>query len=115
MNGRKIPLPAASKHNYNALLGYEKGPISLRLTGAYRAGYLDELGGSAMTDRYVKDHLQIDATAKYRINENVQIYAEMVNINNEPYLAYQKGPGADRLLQYETYSWTGKFGLRTNF
>ncbi|MEZ5891524.1 MAG: TonB-dependent receptor, partial [Parvularculaceae bacterium] len=33
--GRTITLPAASKHNYNASLGYEKGPVSLRATAAY--------------------------------------------------------------------------------
>src|SRR3546814_15870913 len=44
---RTIPLPAASKHTFNAILGYEKGPVSIRLAGAYRSGYLDELGGSA--------------------------------------------------------------------
>src|SRR5690606_21640159 len=47
INGRYIPLPAASKHTFNAVLGYEKGPVSLRLSGAYRSGYLDEVGGDA--------------------------------------------------------------------
>lgn len=125
VGGRSIPLPASSKNTYNAMLGYENGPWSLRLTAAYRDGYLDELGGSALTDRYVKEHLQFDASAKYRINENFQLYAEFVNLNDEPYIAYQKGIDSpatgiadnvrDRLLQYETYSWTGKFGLRMTY
>jgi TonB-dependent receptor len=112
---RVIPLPAASRNNYNATLGYEKGPVSLRATAAYRGEYLDELGGDADEDRYVKNHLQIDLSAKYKLTDNVRLYADFVNLNNEPYLAFQKGPGRDRLLQFETYSWTGKFGVKATF
>jgi hypothetical protein len=52
---------------------------------------------------------------KYSLTDQVRLYAELVNINDEPYVAYQQGPGRDRLLQYETYSWTGKVGLRVTF
>ncbi|XOV89248.1 MAG: TonB-dependent receptor [Pseudomonadota bacterium] len=115
INGRTIPLPAASENNYNAMLGYEKGPVSLRVTAAYRDEYLDELGGSAEEDRYVKDHLQVDVTASYQVTEQFKLYAQLVNLNDEPYVAFQRGPGRDRLLQYETYSWTGKIGLQASF
>ena len=113
--GRTIPLPASAKHTYNATLGYEKGPVSLRLAAAYRDKYLDELGGDAETDRYVEDHLQYDISAKYRVSSNFQIVAELVNLGDEPYVAYQNGPNGKRLLQYEEYSWTGKIGVRANF
>ncbi|MCB1693574.1 MAG: TonB-dependent receptor, partial [Pseudomonadales bacterium] len=115
IGSRTIPLPAASKHNYNLMLGYEKGPVSVRVTAAYRDKYLDELGGSAEEDRYVKDHLQLDLTASYDVTRQVKVYAQMVNLNDEPYLAYQSGPVRERLLQYETYSWTGKLGVQVNF
>jgi len=113
--GRSIPLPASSKHTYNATLGYEKGPVSLRLAAAYRDKYLDELGGDAESDRYVEDHLQFDVSAKYRVTSNFQIVAELVNLGDEPYVAYRNGPNGKRLLQYEEYSWTGKIGVRANF
>jgi len=115
IDGRDVPLIDSSKNTWNATFGYEKGPISLRLAGAYRDKYLDELGSEADEDRYVKSHLQWDFTGKYRINPNLQLFAELVNITNEPYVAYQRGPGRDRLLQYEEYSWTAKMGLRANF
>ncbi|MGL6042472.1 MAG: TonB-dependent receptor, partial [Sandaracinobacteroides sp.] len=57
---RRIPLPAASKHTFNAVLGYDKGALSFRIAGAFRDGYLDELGGSAEEDRYVRSHFQLD-------------------------------------------------------
>ncbi len=115
LGNRDIPLPAASENNFNAMLGYEKGPVSIRLTAAYRDSYLDEVGGSADEDRYVEDHLQWDLTASYAINDQFRLYAQFVNLNDEPYVAYQNGPGADRLLQYEEYSWTGKFGVQVTF
>jgi TonB-dependent receptor len=110
--GRTIPLPFASEHTYNAMLGYEKGRFSLRLAMTYRDEYLDELGEDPEEDRYVKDHLQTDISAKFQIDDRFQLYAEFVNLGDEPYVAFQRGPGADRLRQYEEYSWTGKFGFR---
>ena len=112
---RKIPLPAASESTWNAMLGYEKGPLSIRLTSAYRDSYLDELGGDPEEDRYVEDHMQIDLSMSYQVQDNIKLYAQLANLNDEPYVAYQPGPGANRLLQYEEYSWTGKFGVQMTF
>lgn len=113
--GREIPLAKASEHTYNAMIGYEKDGFSARVAASYRSGYLDELGGSPDEDRYVKDHLQWDVSVKYRITPEAQIFAEFINIGDEPYIAYQKGPDGERLLQYEEYSWTGKAGFRLSF
>jgi TonB-dependent receptor len=113
--GRFIPLPASAKHTFNAVLGYEKGPISLRAAGAYRSSYLDEVGDDPMEDRYVADHFQVDFTAKYRVTPNVQLIGEFINAFDEPYYAYQSGPSGRRLLQYEEYSWTAKIGVKANF
>jgi TonB-dependent receptor len=115
VQGREVPLPAASENTWNATLGYESGPVSLRLAASYRDLYLDELGGDADEDRYVEDHLQIDLSGKYDVNDRLQLFAEFVNLTDEPYVAYQRGPGRNRLLQYEEYSWTGKAGLRLRF
>lgn len=115
VDGRTIALPASAENTFNATLGYEKGPISLRFAAAYRDGYLDELGGDADEDRMIKDHIQFDLSGKYRITPHLQFFAEAVNMGDEPYIAYQRGPGGDRLLQYEEYSWTAKTGLRYTF
>ncbi len=112
---RDVMLPASSKHTVNAVLGYEKGPINLRLSGTYRDKYLDELGGDADSDRYVDDHFQLDLSAKYAVTENVQVYYEWVNINNAKYFAYNMLGGQRNLYQYEEYNWTMKAGVRVNF
>ncbi|WCP13773.1 Vitamin B12 transporter BtuB [Sphingobium sp. AntQ-1] len=112
---RDIPLPASSRHTFNVVLGYEKGPVSVRLAGTYRDKYLDEVQAVADEDRYVRQHFQLDASARYRITPNIQVFGEWVNINNAKYVAYQNAPTTRRLLQYEKYSYTMKFGVRANF
>jgi len=112
---REITLPATSKHTANIALGYEKGPISLRVAGTYRDSYLDELGDTAGEDRLVDDHFQLDLSAKYRVSDNVQLFYEWVNVNNAKYFAYNNYGGRRNLYQYEEYSWTMKFGARVNF
>jgi TonB-dependent receptor len=113
--GRTIALPASSENTFNASLGYEKGPLSLRVTAAYRDKYLDELGESATEDRFVEDHIQYDLSARYRVTPQFQLFAELVNLGDEPYVAYQNVAGRKRLLQYEEYSWTAKTGFRVSF
>jgi TonB-dependent receptor len=114
---RTIPLPESSDNVLNATIGYERNRWSLRLAGTYRAGYLDELAftGGADEDRYVKQHAQFDLSARYNVSDNLQLFLDLINLTDEPYIAYQTGPVLDRLLQYEEYSWTGKLGFRMNF
>jgi len=113
---REIPLPATSEHTFNAVLGYEKGPISLRLAGSYRDGFLDEVNpdGPAF-DRYVDSRFQLDFTGRYDVTDNVQVYFEWININDAEFYAFNRLGGRQNLLQYEEYDWTMKGGLRLTF
>lgn len=97
------------------MIGYEKGPLSLRAAGTFRDKYLDELGDDATTDRYVSNHFQLDLSGKYRITDNIRMFAEWVNVFDRPYFAYQNLDARRRLLQYEEYSWTAKFGVTASF
>ncbi len=110
---RGIVLPATAKHTGNIVLGYEKGPISVRLAGTYRDKVLDSLEDPA--DRHLDDHFQLDLSAKYRLTENVQLFYEWVNINDAKLFAYKNFAGSQRLYQYERYNWTMKFGARLSF
>ena len=112
---RDIALPATAKHTANFSVGYDKGPFDIRLTGTYRDKYLDELSDTADLDRYVDDHFQLDLSAKYRVNDTVQVFYEWVNINNAKYFAYNRLGGSRNLYQYEEYNWTMKAGVRVNF
>lgn len=112
---RRINLPNASKNTFNVVLGYEKGPISLRAAGTFRDKYLDEVGDAPDTDRVVNQHFQLDLSAKYKLTDNIRLFADWVNVNNAKYYAYQNFAGAQRLLQYEEYGSTVKFGARVSF
>ena len=108
---RKIALPSSSKHTFNVVLGYEKGPLSLRAAGTYRSKYLDEIADTAEEDRYVDQHFQLDLSAKFRVTERIRIFGEWINVNDARYFAYQNFEGGKRLLQYERYGPTVKFGV----
>ncbi|SFG22336.1 TonB-dependent receptor [Novosphingobium sp. CF614] len=112
---RRISLPSASKNTFNAVLGYEKGPISLRAAGTFRDKYLDEVADAPDEDRIVNQHFQLDLSAKYKLTDNIRLFADWVNVNNAKYFAYQNFAGAKRLLQYEENGSTVKFGARVTF
>lgn len=115
IDGREIPLPASAKNTFNAVLGYEKGPFSVRLAGAYRDKFLEEVGGSADDDRYTSNHFQLDLSARYWVTPKIQLFGDWINMTDEPYFAYQNLNGRRRLLQYEEYDWTIKGGVRVRF
>lgn len=115
IDDRTIPLPASSEVTWNAMAGYENDIFSARLTAAYRDEYLDELGGSADEDRYVKAHAQLDFSGSYKYSDNTEFYLKLINLTDEPYVAFQKGPVSDRLLQFEEYSFTAKLGMKLRF
>ncbi len=115
METRDIPLPSSSKHTFNAVLGYEKGPVNFRLAGTYRDRYLDELGAQASEDRYVDNHFQLDASIKFKLTKNIRLFGEWININNAKFFAYQNFDTRKRLLQYEEYGSTFKFGAKLSF
>jgi hypothetical protein len=43
------------------------------------------------------------------------LIGELVNIFDEPYTAFQRFGSAGRLLQYEEYGITAKFGVKATF
>lgn len=112
---RTISLPSTSEHTLNGVLGYEKGPLSMRLAGTFRDDYLDELGGSPEEDRFVDSHFQLDASIKYRVTPKIQIFAEGVNLNDAEFFAFNTVGERQNNLQYEIYGRTFKGGVKVAF
>jgi len=113
---REIQLPATSENTFNAVLGYDKYGLNLRLAGTYRDGFLDEINGDGPDfDRFTDDHFQLDFTARYQVTDNVQVYYEWININDAKFFAFNNLGGRRNLLQYEEYNWTMKGGVRLTF
>ncbi len=113
---RSIALPATSENTFNAVLGYEKAGLNLRLAGTYRDGFLDEINADGPDfDRFTDSLFQLDFTARYQATDNVQVYFEWININNAEFFAFNRLGGRQNILQYEEYNWTMKGGLRFTF
>jgi TonB-dependent receptor len=94
-------------------LSYEKYGFFIRLSGTYRTSYLDELGEEPSEDRYIDDHFQVDLSSSYDITEHFTIYAQLLNLTNEPLKAYWGESG--RLSQYEEYGMAARAGVKFTF
>ncbi len=116
-SARTIDLPKLSDTLANFVLGYEKGRVDVRLSYAYRSEYLDEINGGFDDglDRIVDEHGQWDLTGRFRVTDNLQLYGELKNLNDEPFLAFTTVEGRKALLQYEEYGFTANFGLKFTY
>ena len=108
-DGRDLPLPQQSDNIAGFLLGYEKYGLDLRLAMSYRDSYLDEVVEEGL-DRYTDSHTQWDLTARYHVNDNWMVYAEFINLNDEP--AFNYAGSKRRTLQYDEFGRTTVIGLQ---
>lgn len=114
VNGqRTIPFFKQAEHTGNLSVGYDQGPWDVRLAANYRSEYLDEIGDDDLYDRYTDDHMQVDLTIRYEVNDNLTITGEAINLNDRP--EYYYFGNRNRLSQYDEYGTTYGVGLRYNF
>jgi TonB-dependent receptor len=112
--GETLDFIGQSKEIGNAALTFEKRGFFVRASVNFRSPRLREdepLGPDATTDRWVDDTAQIDVNTSYRINKNWEIFAEALNLSNEPFRVYFAKNGT-RLAQFEEYGWSANFGVR---
>lgn len=110
---RTIPYFKQAEHTYNAAIGYNKGPWDIRLASNYRSEYLDAIGGDALSDRYASDYMQVDLTAKYKVNDNLTITSSAINLNDRP--EYYYFGNESRLSQYDEFGRTFELGVNYTF
>jgi len=109
VDGRDIPLPAQSDNLAGLVIGYDKYGIDLRLAMKYRDRYLDELVEEDL-DRYTDEHTQWDFSGKYHVTDNWMVFAEVVNITDEPALYY--AGTRSRPLQYDEFGRSYVLGVQ---
>ncbi|HEY0921189.1 TonB-dependent receptor [Rheinheimera pacifica] len=109
---REVALPSQSDKTANLSLGYETDVISLRLAVNYKSKYLAEVGDvtDAAYDVYSDNHLQLDFTGKWTIRRGMQLYFNIINLNDEPYYAYTGRKPYN--FQYEQYGRTFVLGVQ---
>lgn len=101
-------LPNQSDQVGNFTIGYEDNTWSLRLTTTYKSKNLDEIDGDLL--RFEDSHKQVDFTGKYFFNDDLNLYFNAININNEPFYNYFNQ--RNRNAQYEEYGRTFEIGVR---
>lgn len=111
--GEKVPFLNQSKTIYNLAVSYEKHGFFLRASLNHRSRYLSLLGSSTSGDQYVLDHTQLDISTNYRISPRYTIYAELLNVTEEPYKAVYNVTNG--LRKFEYYAWTANVGIKFNF
>ncbi|MBC3765877.1 TonB-dependent receptor [Neptunicella marina] len=103
----KTSLPNQSDKVGNLTIGYESNLLSLRLSMSYKSENLEEIDGDLI--RMEQSHQQLDFMGKYFVNNNVYLYLNAVNLNNEPYYHYFDNPSIN--AQYEEYGRTIELGI----
>ena len=112
--GETLDFIGQSREIGNLALTFERGNFFMRAALNFRTPRLREdepLGGNAATDRWVDDHRQIDVSVNYRLGRNWDLYAELLNLTDEPFRVYFGKNGA-RFVQFEEYGVSANFGVR---
>ncbi|MCY7296311.1 TonB-dependent receptor [Alteromonas sp. a30] len=94
----------------NIALGYETQKLSTRLTLTHKSKtYQFEDSGASV---YQDAHNQVDFNAKYFVSDNLNIYFNAININDEPLYLYHGNTQYN--YQYESYGTTYELGVTWN-
>lgn len=85
------PLPYSSEHQFNLSPFFEKGRWSARVTYSWRSKYYTRVdrGNYLVTD----DYASLSASLKFRINDNVGIGLDGMNLLDSNYYTYAEVPG----------------------
>ncbi|EZP82881.1 TonB-dependent receptor [Novosphingobium resinovorum] len=82
--GEKGPLPASSKHIYNAAVYWDDGKLNVRTAISYAGRSLWSVGTTRALDQYAEARFMLDIGASYAVTDNVSIYASGRNLLNTP-------------------------------
>jgi TonB-dependent receptor len=115
--GENLPFIGQSDLTGNLALTYEKHGLFLRLAVNWRDARLREdepIGANRDEDRWIDDYYQLDLSTSYRLNRQLEIFAEATNLTNQPFrVFFNSGNGqGPRLVQHEEYDWSANFGVR---
>ncbi|MDJ0920280.1 MAG: TonB-dependent receptor [Henriciella sp.] len=111
-DGREVRFLNQADTVWNLALGYDKGPWDLRVSANFRGNNLDELIEEDL-DRTIDDRLLVEASAKYDVSDNLQIYVEGKNLTDEP--EYYYFGDESRLMQYDEFGSSWIVGARFTF
>ena len=102
-NEKGLRMPGSPEHTANASLFFEKWGLNARLSYNFASAFIDEVGSEAFYDRYYDKVNYLDLNVSYTFGRQFKttIYAEAVNLLNQP-LRYYQGISS-RTMQSEHY------------
>ncbi len=111
--GESLPFSRQSKSMGNLAFSYEKYGVFVRVSLNYRSPFIEEggIGSNKATDLWVDDHTQIDISTNYRLTKRLTIYAELLNVNEEPYIMHWTENG-NLLRKAEYYKFGANLGIK---
>ncbi|WP_253718046.1 TonB-dependent receptor [Sphingomonas sp. AP4-R1] len=111
----RVPLEKLSKHSYNIVGLYEKGPVSARLAYSWRGRYLDTTVGSGANGQpqIQAPYASLDASISYNVTKHIAVTVDAVNINNRMNRTYIGTPSEP--LQYTLNDRRLGFSVRATY
>jgi iron complex outermembrane recepter protein len=111
----RTDLLGLSKNAYNATLYYEGEQFSARASAAYRGDYLTTAPGRDGNDvEGTRDTMTVDASASWKLNDQVEFTLEGLNLTNEKSDQYVDSVG-DRSSVYHQTGRQYMVGVRYRF
>lgn len=100
-----------SKRAFNGTLYYEDGGFSARASVSYRSRFIDANSGTGNVFEGYGSSLNVDASVRYAITENIEISVEGINLTDD-YRYRFTDFAADRNYENNHFGRTFLFGVR---
>lgn len=100
-----------SKRAYNGTLYYDDGKLSARASVSYRSRYADANSGTGNVFEGYGSTINVDASVRYAITDNIEISVEGINLTDE-YRYRFTDIDADRNYENNHFGRTFLFGAR---
>ena len=102
-----------SENSYNFSAYYDNGVLDVRISYAWREGYLAQVADDFGTNRFTDDYGQLDLSANYQLADNLQFQFQALNVTQEQ----RVNQSTELLAPYGVSELDRRvlFGLRYNF
>lgn len=97
---------------YNVALFYEKYRWQARVAYTFTGDFIKSFGADRNSDMYQAERRIIDAKISYRLTKHFTLFADVINLGQEPLDEYAGYP--NRNSATERYWWTMNFGVNWN-
>jgi iron complex outermembrane receptor protein len=107
-------LSGFSRHVMSGSIYWDVGRFNMQAIAKYRSQYYQDFTGNvAQQNRYYGDNTSVDFRARYSINKHLSLSLELMNLTNEPRVAYQ--PIYGNFREYVSYGRRAFLGVRYKF